>query len=178
MTDQAKLSPADICGRALEKANAERSPEEFKLFFYMFNMNYLTTRFAAGEVPKELMGIMNTGLVSPLIHEFIEKYGISRERAEEVNEETKILIQLAFATGHVPEEEAPQYPGVYGLIIDRARAEGFEAPTLEQMEAATANAPFDLVIDWDSVYAAERFHFQAVLRRILDGKPVHMKFMK
>lgn len=180
MTEQPQSS-ADIASRALEEAKARLHPEEFCLFVYYFNAQYIVVRMqTADSFDPSIVSLFIKGLIEPLTYQYSENHGIGEGRASYLREEARAAVLAAFAAAVVPQDKEgePVYPGVYGLIIDRAHAEGFEAPTLEQMAAANINKPETLSIDWDAAYAAERFHFQAVLRRVIDGKPVHMKFMK
>lgn len=181
MTEQTQSS-ADIATRALEEAKARLSPEEFRLFVYYFNAQYIVVRMQTAEgFDPSIINLFIGGLVEPLTYEHAEENGISEGRANDLRAEARAVVLEAFSAAVVPkepDEAAPVYPGIYGLIIDRAHAEGFEAPTLEQIAAANINKPETLSIDWDAIYASERFHFQAALRRVIDSKPVHMKFMK
>lgn len=180
MTDQ-KQSSADISSRALEYAKAHFPPEEFRLFVYLFNAQYIYAKMQVSGFDAGTLQLFTAGLVQPLIYDYAGENGISEGRANDLREEARQVVVAAFGAAVVPtepEEGAPHYPGVFGLIIDRARAEGFEAPTLDQLAEANERKPGRLIIDWDAIYASERFHFQAVLRRILDGKHVYMKFMK
>lgn len=174
MTEQTQSS-ADIATRALEEARAKMTPEEFRLFVYLFNAQYLYTKMQVSGFDPGTLQLFTDGLVQPLIYDHAEENGISEGRANDLREETRQVVIAAFSAAVVPtepEEGAPNYPGVFGLIIDRARAEGFEAPTLEQLAQADLLKPTGVRIDWDAIYAAERFHFQAVLKRIIIGKTI------
>lgn len=177
MTEQTQPSSADIASRALEEARAKMTPEEFRLFLYFFNAQYLYTKMQVSGFDAGTLQLFTGGLVQPLIYEHAEENGISEGRANDLREEARQVVIAAFSAAVVP-TETPNYPGVYGLIIDRARAEGFDVPTLEQMASIDSVKTADMVIDWDAIYAAERFHFQAAIRRVIRGNSVQFKFMK
>lgn len=182
MTEQTKSS-ADIATRALEEAKVRLSPEEFRLFVYYFNAQYIYTKLQIEGADQGFLALFIGGLAEPLIYEHAEHNGIDEGRANSLREEARQGVISAFEAAVVPqepEESAPVYPGVYGLIIDRARAEGFEAPTLKQLADADDFGVnhVERVADWDALYAAERFHFQAALRLIINRKTVPFKFTK
>lgn len=183
MTEQTQSS-ADIATRALEEAKARLSPEEFRLFVYYFNAQYIVVRMQTAEgFDPSIINLFIGGLVEPLTYEYSEKRGIGEFRASELREEARAAVLSSFAAAVVPqepEEAAPVYPGVYGLIIDRARQEGFEVPTLKQLADVDEFGVnhVDRVVDWDALYAAERFHFQSALLFIIKHKTVPFKFLK
>lgn len=183
MTEQQNSSSADIASRALEDAKARLSSEEFRLFVYLFNAQYLYTKMQVSGFDPGTLQLFTGGLVQPLIYDHAEENGISEGRANDLREEARQAVVAAFSAAVAPtepEEGAPNYPGVYGLIIDRARQEGFDAPTLQDL--ANSNefgvSHVDRVADWDALYAAERFHFQSALRLIVKHRTVPFKFTK
>lgn len=180
MTEQAQSS-ADIASRALQQAKASLPPEEFRLFVHLFNTHYIHSQMSAHGMEAPLILLFLDGLARPLIYDFAEQKGISVERGDELNKEALAVVIEAVKAAIVPQEPeqaAPVYPGVYGLIIDRARAEGFDVPTLEQMAAAEKNAPSGFRVRWDWIQSEERFFFQQSMRRVVNGKPVSRSAME
>lgn len=179
MTEQTQSS-ADIATRALEEAKARLSPEEFRLFVYCFNVQYIVVRMqtAEGFDPK-VINLLIDGLVSPLMDHYASVVGLL-EKKNELLTEARAAVLAAFSAAVVPQDKegAPVYPGVYGLIIDRARQEGFDVPTLEQMTTAEKNVPSGFRIRWDWIQSEERFFFQQSMRRIVNGKPVSRSAME
>lgn len=182
MTEQTQSS-ADIAARALEEAKARLSPDEFRLFVYYFNAQYIVVRMQTAEgFDPSIINLFIGGLVEPLTLLYSHNFSVTDETAAKLKEDARVAVLAAFAAAVVPQEKegAPVYPGVYGLIIDRARQEGFEVPTLKQLSDVDEFGVnhVDRVVDWDSLYAAERFHFQSALRFIIKRKTVPFKFTK
>ena len=162
MTEQQKPSFADTAAIVVEKAKNDLSENEFRQYLAHFNAFYLAMSLGALASDQNFTQHIMNGLITPLVASQRDLFKIEPEQDKALHERAhEDLIQAFTASADIVLPDAAAY------VIERAKAEGFEVPTPEEIVSIVA-AHGD--VDWQAVLETERFHFQKICAGIKKGE--------
>lgn len=159
MTQETKS--ADVALTAIEAARASMPPQEFTLYVTQFNFHYLLCRLSmSADFSDDDVAGFSASLAKPITKMIATANEISEERNKELHDRAFDDVRAAIEAAAI-DTAAPLQ-----AVIDRAEKEGFSAPTMDQMIQAAKRQN----VDWKAVSeVSERFHFQGIIKRIVNG---------
>lgn len=146
---------------AIEAAKASLPENEFTLYLTQFNFHFLLCRLSMSQdFGDQDVEIVSSTLAKPLTLMVAGIKGVDEERTRQLHDQAFADVRAAIEAAAINTTAPLQ------AVIDRAEKEGFPVPTMEHMVQAAKRQN----VDWKAVAeVSERFHFQAIVKRIVNG---------